>query len=308
MHYVKAVTLLLAFGAIFALPTRAQEKPTPIPQSRIAYISQQEGSREWVYIMNADGTDSQVLYNRDELGVGVYNIACSKDGEHVAITLPVDRIGIVNTKTFEHFMFKLPGLNVYSGTGIDWSPNNEELLLSIEGDLYVVNIDGTQLRAITNTPYGEHDAVWSPDGQQIAANITMKQSDGTYQTGIYILDGDGQNPRLIKLLEANSRELIWSTDGQWLYRWEPNTETQISNWVALSVNTQARSTPKIVISVSSSQGIVDGRLSPDGSQILYTLNDEEYLTRDIYVMDADGTNVRRLTNRYGHDRSPCWLP
>lgn len=306
---MKTFILYMSCFTLFAMIMGYSQAQTSIPpQPRIAYVSQQGGNREWVYIMNADGTNSQVLYNHDELGVGVYNIACSKDGEHVAITLPVDRIGIVNTKTFEYFVFKLPGLNVYSSTGIDWSPNDEALLLSIGGDLYVVNMDGTQLRAITSTSYGEHDAVWSPDGQQIAANITIKQDDGTYQTGIYIMDNNGQNPRLIKLLEDSSRELIWSTDGQWLYRWEPNAETQISNWVALPVNTQARGKSKTVFSVPSPSGIIDGRISPDGSQILYTLNDEEHLARDIYVMDADGMNVRRLTNRYGQDRNPCWLP
>ena len=46
--------------------------------------------------------------------------------------------------------------------------------------------------------------------------------------------------------------------------------------------------------------------SPDGWQIAF------YSDRDgnseIYVMDIDGTNQRRLTNNTAEDRSPAWSP
>jgi Tol biopolymer transport system component len=46
--------------------------------------------------------------------------------------------------------------------------------------------------------------------------------------------------------------------------------------------------------------------SPDGKQIAFGSNrDRDY---DIYVMDAGGDNVRRLTNSPGLDARPAWSP
>jgi len=46
--------------------------------------------------------------------------------------------------------------------------------------------------------------------------------------------------------------------------------------------------------------------SPDGSKIAFYASSNADL--DIYVMDADGGNVTRLTEGPSHDRSPTWSP
>jgi TolB protein len=47
--------------------------------------------------------------------------------------------------------------------------------------------------------------------------------------------------------------------------------------------------------------------SPDGKRIAFTFADGTG-DRDIYVMDADGSNVVQLTFDDGEDDSPCWSP
>ena len=52
--------------------------------------------------------------------------------------------------------------------------------------------------------------------------------------------------------------------------------------------------------------ISDARLSPDGRQIVFTsLKDGDL---DIYTMNVDGSDVRRLTNTPGYDGGPWWSP
>src|SRR5262245_42932942 len=47
--------------------------------------------------------------------------------------------------------------------------------------------------------------------------------------------------------------------------------------------------------------------SPDGSQILFVSTRSRF--RNLYVMDADGRNVRRLTNdQYWYNDMPAWSP
>ena len=54
--------------------------------------------------------------------------------------------------------------------------------------------------------------------------------------------------------------------------------------------------------------------SPDGKCIVYSserdghFRDDHGITREIYVMDADGGNQRRLTENPNNDRDPSWSP
>ena len=46
--------------------------------------------------------------------------------------------------------------------------------------------------------------------------------------------------------------------------------------------------------------------SPDGSQLAFTSNRDG--NPELYIADADGTNVRRLTTHPGIDTTPTWSP
>lgn len=47
--------------------------------------------------------------------------------------------------------------------------------------------------------------------------------------------------------------------------------------------------------------------SPDGTHILF-LSENETGDTDIFVMDIDGSHVRRLTNSAERDAYPAWQP
>ncbi|MFN8372768.1 MAG: DPP IV N-terminal domain-containing protein [Anaerolineae bacterium] len=50
----------------------------------------------------------------------------------------------------------------------------------------------------------------------------------------------------------------------------------------------------------------DAEWSPDGTQIAFASNrDGDY---DIYVMNADGSNVRQVTFNDVDDTNPAWVP
>ena len=61
-------------------------------------------------------------------------------------------------------------------------------------------------------------------------------------------------------------------------------------------------------------GDINPEWSPDGMQIAFTSNRdrawefEGWDNRDIYVMNADGTNLINLTNHPAWDSSPAWSP
>jgi dipeptidyl aminopeptidase/acylaminoacyl peptidase len=49
--------------------------------------------------------------------------------------------------------------------GLEWSPDGSQLAFSIEGRLYVVGVDGSGFRLVTDNGVGPY---WSPDGSHIA--------------------------------------------------------------------------------------------------------------------------------------------
>ncbi|RKU08105.1 hypothetical protein C6503_23260 [Candidatus Poribacteria bacterium] len=62
-------------------------------------------------------------------------------------------------------------------------------------DIYVMNDDGSNLRKITNTPEGEGNPKWSPDGKYIAFTRDRPPHNGRQVVNIFMMDADGSNER-----------------------------------------------------------------------------------------------------------------
>jgi Tol biopolymer transport system component len=98
-----------------------------------------------------------------------------------------------------------------------WSPDSARVAFSTtrddpdgrRGEIYVVNVDGSDPVNITNNPesFDERPA-WSPDGSRIAFH-SLRESDWE----IYVMDPDGSNP--VNLTNSIGRDLMptWSPDG-----------------------------------------------------------------------------------------------
>jgi len=61
-----------------------------------------------------------------------------------------------------------------------------------EGDIYVMDIDGGNLRRLTNTVALNYAPSWSPDGSQI---IFVSDRDGNHN--IYVMNADGTDQRAL---------------------------------------------------------------------------------------------------------------
>jgi Tol biopolymer transport system component len=48
-----------------------------------------------------------------------------------------------------------------------------------------------------------------------------------------------------------------------------------------------------------------GKWSPDGKRIAFTSSRDG--NPEIYIMDSDGSNIKRITNNEGDDYVECWL-
>jgi TolB protein len=93
-------------------------------------------------------------------------------------------------------------------------------------DIFVVNVDGSDLTQLTDTPGEDGFPSWSPDGSKIAFSSTRddcSNSDaadcrttgdiGPYDT-VYVMNADGSDQRRLTL--QFGMFVDWSPDGQYL--------------------------------------------------------------------------------------------
>jgi TolB protein len=87
--------------------------------------------------------------------------------------------------------------NLTGGDGallIPWSPDGAQIAFYSDHDgdfdIYLMNRDGSHLRALTHNTFIDSQPVWSPDGRRIAF---VAYPGG--QSEIYVVDADGSNLR-----------------------------------------------------------------------------------------------------------------
>lgn len=120
---------------------------------------------------------------------------------------------------------------------------------------------------------------------------------------IYISDYDGANQRRITVNRSLNITPVWSADGRAIaytsYRRNNMPDIFVSYiYEGKPPETPAHGTDRVHNFLPA--------WSPDGSRIAFMSNRDG--NPEIYVMNKDGSNVRRLTNHPGNDATPTWSP
>lgn len=105
-------------------------------------------------------------------------------------------------------------IDVHTGTwmNLDVSPDGEEILFDMLGDIYRLPIAGGEAEAVTSGLPWDMQPRYSPDGKSIA--FTSDRGGGD---NIWVMQRDGSEPRQVtqeKFRLLNNA--VWSPDGQWL--------------------------------------------------------------------------------------------
>ncbi len=160
-------------------------------------------------------------------------------------------------------------------------------------DIYVMNVDGSNLVQLTNDPAADEYPVWSPNGKQIAFESNR---DGNYE--IYVMNADGSGQCRVTDSPSQDRSPAWSPDGQQIL-FDSDREPPKQLYVMDANGEQVRPFHR----VSGDNILPDW--SPDGTRIAYTGNRENGW--NVYTIGQDESQDARLTNGYGACR-PDWSP
>ncbi len=81
--------------------------------------------------------------------------------------------------------------------------------------VYIINIDGTGIRQITNEQDGACQPDWSPDGKRLVYVSPCRQKQDFYQgSSLYLVDANGENRIALPTSLGGDFEPAWSPDGK----------------------------------------------------------------------------------------------
>ena len=203
--------------------------PIPSPDGKtIAFLTNRDGNSE-IYVVY---TESGAQINLTKSDADEYSPTWSPDGKQIIFVSDRDM-----SKSAYHswmnniYVMDADGSNVQKLTsenevgysGLDWSPNGEELVLclsildqrgefSSEG-IHIMNLSDTQLTRLTfDKSTIQCNPKWSPDGKRILYSVL-----GSDVSNIYIMNADGTDNRpLSKDLTTHNRSPSWSPDGNYI--------------------------------------------------------------------------------------------
>jgi Tol biopolymer transport system component len=156
--------------------------------------------------------------------------------------------------------------------------------------------DGSGQRNLTRNPARDFFNTWLPGGR-IAF---FSERDGSVQ--LYVMNADGSG------LRSLTREWGLDSPGPWPV-WSPSGEKVAlflgESLYVMNADGSGRRTLAVV-----GGGQNDVAWSPDGRQIAFTksLGGWERGNTEIFVVNADGGGLRRLTRRPGQDLHPVGSP
>lgn len=149
-------------------------------------------------------------------------------------------------------------------------------------EIYVVNIDGTDLVRLTSNTARDAEPAWSPDGKRIAF---VSDRDG--RSHIYIMNADGSNA-VRHTHSGDNYSPAWSPDGQKI-TFSSRREGQFNIYV-MSVDSGLETRVGFDRGYNSYPA-----WSPDGKTIAFSSDWRAFdFLFDLYAMNADGSNIRTV--------------
>ena len=276
-----------------------------VARTRIAYVSDRDRVSVFGLVENRPGKE---IYLADYDGANERRVTVSRaintnpawapDGRSIAYTSWLSGYpDVVISHLYEGRMSHpargndrdhnfLPAFSP-DGTQIAFNSNRDD-----NNDIYVANVDGTNVRRLTNNPAIDTSPTWSPNGRQIAFT-----SDRTGAPQIYVISADGTGLRRLTY-ESYCDRPTWSpapfNEIAYSSRTGPGHDIKV-------MDLETNEVRQLTFGLGSNES---PSYSPNGRHIAFS-STRGSGTKQIYTIGRDGNGIRRVTST-GNNEMPSW--
>jgi Tol biopolymer transport system component len=279
-------------------------------------------------------TDPKLLYSSNP-GFKLYGTAflpsVSPDGKHV-LTTRINPDGscqlfvidegqparaIYTTKDFHTQLLLAPqwsadGKQIVIGIGaftafLDFDAGNKKPMTPDNGGAQtaILNADGTGFHIVTSGTNNNAFASFGPDGKHILYRTSGVEGEGLRSMNL-------EDHAITRITDSYDNFPIWSPEGD-VVAFIRRVGT---NFNIFTIRPDGTGLKQLTNTRGNEAHLA---WSPDGTRLLFTssrtgFKDEAALTYapqpygEIFVMNADGTNVQQLTDNQWEDGGPAWQP
>ena len=306
---VAAVALVAIAGASAAYLTSRAGSPTPVTNGELV-IDSAPGGVAQLSSVRADGRLRVLWKCPQPFHCGSPNgMSWSPDGKQLAVVLvtvggssPYAGLDVLTLRTgrFRHLSagercqgngFALPG-------GVDWSPAGRWIAFTCgSSKILLIRPATAGERAISTGLANVRSPSWSPDGRRVAFSAGPVD-----HSAIYVIDADGSHRRL---LARGGRAPTWSPNSSLIaYRGGTNGSS-CGGLRLVDADTGRDASPAAGANPCHQFGprqVQAPEWSPDGTEIAVGS------TSGVYVLNADGTDLRHVNPNSPWSGRPAWRP
>ncbi len=260
--------------------------------------------------MNADGSGQRQL-TRNRAEYYRYPPTWSPDGKRLAfVGNVIDKNGQkTGSCPCDIFVINVDGSGQrkLATNAVDpvWSPDGRRIAFVsnrhggalLDGEIYVMNADGSHRKALSTDRAQDSLPVWSPDGVRILFTSALSSTPGEYE--LYVMTANGSNRKKLERSPVDHSLLsagAWSPDGKMIA-----FQTFGHGIYTMSADGSGQMT----LTRAEANGVPPA-WSPNGKTIAFISSRNG--KSEIYVMNADGSSQKRLTTSYKVDDALAWQP
>ncbi|MFA6033177.1 MAG: Tol-Pal system beta propeller repeat protein TolB [Myxococcota bacterium] len=263
--------------------------------TKLVFVRKQSGA-ETINMVDMDGSNERVLVSNGSINLLP---SWSPDGQTILYTSFINHNPDLYEYNIKARLSKVvsnhPGLNI----GANVSPDGSQIALTLSRDdnseVYLISRDGKIIKRLTEDWGIDSSVTWSPDGKRLAFVSTRSGNPH-----IYIMNTDGTDQKRLTFKGNYNQTPKWSPRGDRI-AFTARDERNVFDLFLVDPATGE------ITRLTQDQGNnEEPSWSPNGRHLVFTSTRSG--SSQIYIMNADGSNQRRITSGKGECATPAWGP
>jgi TolB protein len=183
------------------------------------------------------------------------------------------------------------------------SPDGKKLVtitvIAGKGQIFVMNVDGSELVQITHDASDYDDPAWSPDGRKIAVTSNTGKEER-----IVLLDPDGSGLEPLTPASVHAIHATWSSDSKRIvYCSDDDLLPGKNDANVYAIDVETRQVTKLISGGINTYPV----WSPDMKKIAWRKIIDN-TNSEVFVANADGSDPHNVTKNPAFDGWPAWSP